>query len=262
MNITFSGVSLTLQHRKVLDAVNFSLEAGHLVMLLGANGAGKTRLLKSLMGFHPYTGEILVDGQAHLSVRERAKRLAYVPQERESNMRERVWDFVLMGVRPHLAFYQSATTSMQAQAEQVLEQLEISHLRNRFLDEISGGECRLCYLARALLQNTPWLIMDEPITALDYEKQHHFLQILRQTVQEQQKGVLMSIHEPSLACQYADVMIFLQNGKILDIIKREEQDFSRMEAGFRALYGKNIALEDTTVGKTLVWREKRYDDHS
>lgn len=258
--LTVQHLNLWLGNRQILHDISLSLAQGDMVMLLGANGAGKTQLMKSILGLQRHTtGEIWVEGRnlAQLSAKERAKLLAYVPQVGEMGLRFRVLEFVLMGAVPQLMFHQAPSQAMVEQAKTLLQSLGVLHLMHRFMDEISGGEAKLCYLARALLQDTPWLMMDEPTAALDFAKQHQFLQLVQQTVTAHGKGALITIHEPSIALRYANVLILLQNGRILDTIRKtESMDCARLTQGLCAIYGENITLEDTTVGKTVIWRER------
>lgn len=259
MNLKFNQLSLTLGGRTVLDKIQLDLPPEQLIMVLGANGAGKTRLLKTALGFHqPQQGAVYYGEQplSALSTKARAQQVAYLPQERQNNVHMPVLDFVLLGCVPHLAFYQAPSQGMREQALETLAQLQIPCLAHCFMDEISGGEAQLCYLARARMQNTPWLILDEPITALDFEKQHLFLQLLKKTMRNQKKSVLMSIHEPTLACNYADILLFMQEGRILDILHTSNpSDMARLEPSLQALYGAHVGLENTTVGPTIVWKE-------
>jgi len=259
MEIKVEHISLKLKNNQVLNDINVCLPQGKLIMLLGPNGAGKTQLIKTIMGFKkPDKGQIYYDKKDifSLKIKERAKFVSYVPQIDDEKVRYRVKEFISMGFTPNLEFYQSPPEEIGSETLKTLSLLGIEHLADKFTDEISGGEYRLVYLARALVQNTPWAILDEPTSSLDFIKQHTFLHLLKETTVKNNKGVFTSIHDPSLALKYGDILFLMKNGKIIDIIDMDnKEEPSRLENGLKALYGYNTKLEDTTFGKVLVWKE-------
>lgn len=259
MRISTSNLTIKIKDKIVLNNININLSTGHLVVLLGANGAGKTTLIKSLMGFiKPSSGDIFYDNCniKNISIKNRAKLVSYVPQTHESNLKYKVNDLVAMGNLPYTSFLSPKDQTLYNKIEEVLTKLNILALKNRYIDEISGGECRLAYLARAIVQDTPWTLLDEPTANLDFEKQHKFLTLLKSIIINNNKGAIMSIHDPSLACKYADVLVLLKNGQLLEIINKNEKDaYIRLEICLKQLYGTNIAFEDTSNGKVLTWKE-------
>ena len=149
------SVSFSYGRRKVLDGVSFAIEGGDMMAILGRNGSGKTTLMRLLLGFlHPDDGEILIDGRSErgMSEREKAKAIAYIPQSTEMVYPYPVIDTVLMGRAPSLSIFERPGKGDEEKAENALSMLGIEHLRNRSVNELSGGERQLVMIARAMAQ--------------------------------------------------------------------------------------------------------------
>lgn len=258
MKIKVDHLTLKLNNRPILKNIDLELNPNKLIMLLGENGAGKTQFLKSIMGFqHLDTGSIYYGDKNinNISLNERAKSISYVSQETEPGVRYRVWELISMGHTPHISYFKKPTEEMKTKEEHIMKEVGVWDFRNSFIDEISGGECRLVYLCKALVQDTPWLILDEPTAFLDYKRQHSFLKLLKSLSKNQEKGIFMSIHNPSIASQYGDILILLKNGEIVDIIDKCKDGYEKLSLALSNLYEHNIAFEDTSRGKMLIWKE-------
>lgn len=258
MKITVDHLTVKLNNRPILKDINLQLNPNKLTMLLGENGAGKTQFLKTIMGFqYPETGRIYYDDKnmKDISLKERAKLISFVSQETEPGIRYRVSELISMGNTPHLSYFGKLSEEMRKNEENIMKEIGIWNLRNCFIDEISGGECRLAYLCKALVQDTPWLVLDEPTAFLDFKKQHSFLKILKSLSTDQGKGIFMSIHNPSIASQYADILILFKNGQLIDIIDKQEHGYEKLSTALSSLYENDIVFEDTSNGKMLIWKE-------
>ncbi|WP_313530694.1 ABC transporter ATP-binding protein [Anaerotignum sp.] len=258
MKITVDNLTLKLNNRPILKNINLELTANKLIMLLGENGAGKTQFIKTILGFqHPDSGNIFYGDKniKSLNLNERAKKLAYVSQEADPGVRYRVRELISMGNTPHINFFGKPSEEMKRKEELIMKEIGIWDLRNCFIDEISGGECRLAYLCKALVQDTPWLVLDEPTAFLDFKKQHSFLKILKDLSINQGKGVFMSIHNPSIATEYGDVLVLFKNGELIDIINKEKDGYGKLSMALSKLYEHEIVFEDTSKGKVLIWKE-------
>ena len=154
--LTVDHLSVRLGGRPVLEDISFALPTGQLTAVLGLNGAGKTTLLKAVLGFCPRSGgTVSVDGRSldQMHPADRAKRLSYVPQRYDGGFRYPVEEFVSMGVTAYLgAFSQPGRDSLE-RAKDILVSLDCGHLLGRSMEKLSGGEQRMAYLARAILQN-------------------------------------------------------------------------------------------------------------
>ena len=215
--------------RTVLTDVNFSIDDGKMVCLLGPNGVGKSTLFKTILRLLPhYRGEILIDGvsTSGLSVAEMAKLIAYIPQSHTPTFNYSVYEMVLMGTTASLKTFSSPGERQRQLAEDALEKMGIAHLRERGFAQISGGERQLALIARALVQETKVLIMDEPTANLDYGNATRVLEQIRQLAGTGYT-ILQATHQPDQAFLFADEVLALKDGTVIaqgspnDIITQE-----------------------------------------
>lgn len=201
----------------VLSGVSITVEGGEVLFLLGANGSGKTTLLECLCGVRfPQAGEISVDGLPFsvLSARERAKRIAYVPQFPEAAFAYTVEEMVLFGRAPHVGPFGRPEKKDYEKVEEALSQVGLENLRARPVNTLSGGERRLVLIARGLAQEAPYLLLDEPDAHLDPANQHRVLSAVR-ALARKGLGVVATTHNPNSALLYGQKVILLRTGKIL-----------------------------------------------
>jgi iron complex transport system ATP-binding protein len=197
-------------------ALDLEVAPGELVGLLGPNGAGKSTLVRLLSGvLGPYRGSIRLAGAelAALSRREIARRVAVVPQETRSELPFSALEVVLLGRHPHLSGLAFESDADLALARAALARLDAEHLAARALDELSAGERQRIVLARALAQETPLLLLDEPAAALDLAHQVRLFDLLRELGAEG-RGVLAVLHDLNLAAEYCDRVVLLAGGRI------------------------------------------------
>ena len=162
------------KRKTVLENVSFSLDKGELLCILGANGVGKTTMYRTILGFLPLLeGELLVDGRdiRQIPREQLAKHIAYVPQYHTPPFAYSVYDVVLMGRGTHISRFSSPGRKDELIALEMLERMGISHLRDDVYTEISGGERQLVLIARALAQQTEYILMDEPAAPARRDKE-------------------------------------------------------------------------------------------
>lgn len=243
--------------RLVLDGVGFALNPGQVTAVLGLNGAGKTTLLKAILGFLPrQAGEITADGQPldKLSPADRAKKLAYVPQRYDGGFRYRAEDFVSMGATAYLGVFSQPGRKELARAEELLRGLGCGHLIGRPMDRLSGGEQRMAYLARAMMQDAGCLLLDEPVSSLDLSRQHLFLHRLGRYVEERRADCLVTIHAPELAYAYAQRILFLHQGRVLLDASRGEPGYEgQLAQALGTIYGPGLRVDFREGGMALGW---------
>ncbi|ENU1228721.1 ABC transporter ATP-binding protein [Providencia rettgeri] len=212
MNIlSLKKVAIGYHGTAIIDGINLSLPKGEISCLLGANGCGKTTLMKTLLGLLPaIKGEIRLNGQSIQSLRPReiAKTVAYVPQAHDTPFTFTVLDMVMMGLTPHISIFSVPKEAEKNLAYQQLKHLGIAHLAPRLYSTLSGGEKQLVLIARALIQKPLLLIMDEPAASLDFGNQ---IRLLEQIEKLKSHGmtILMSTHHPQHAAAIADNVILL-----------------------------------------------------
>lgn len=212
-NISFSYDTV----RDTIKNISFNLNKGELIALLGPNGSGKTTILKCLNGtLKPKTGEIYIENHniKNLSYKEIAKFISVVPQEHSAIFSYLVIDIVAMGITPYLSFGRMPTKKDYRTAYTKLEFFNIQHLAEKNYNQLSGGEKQLVLIARALMQNTDYLIMDEPTSHLDFKNQHLLMKELKK-LSENGKGVITALHDPNLALRFCDRIIMVKNGEVI-----------------------------------------------
>ena len=202
----------------ILKNVELSLPSEGFTALLGPNGAGKSTLLYALMGFlKPRCGKVTlnnIDLESYKRI-QLAREIAFIPQENRSEFDYNVIETVLMGRFPYLGIMQSYGNEDVTYAEEYLKQLDLWKIRHRYLTELSGGEKQRVYIARALVQNTRYIFLDESISQLDINFQIEIMSLLKNISKQQNKAIILVSHNLNLAANYADTMVFLKDGRIL-----------------------------------------------
>ena len=202
-------------HEAVRHA-SFAAEAGDWVVLIGPNGAGKTSVLRAMCGLLPFDGKILVDGRdvRSLSRRELARIVAFVPQTPETPHELTVAEYVLLGRTPHIGYFAAEGSADRRAAASALDRLELSPFAERPLGSLSGGEVQRVVLARALAQEAPILLLDEPTTALDLGRQQQALELI-DSLRADGLTVVSTMHDLTLAGQYAARLLLLDRGVVV-----------------------------------------------
>ena len=207
-------VTVVLGGATVLSGVSARVERGGWLGVIGPNGAGKSTLVRAVTGLVPYQGEIRIAGHAYAKSdqRRRARSVAYVPQRPVLPRSMSVTDYVLLGRSAHHAYLGAETSRDRRVAAAVLERLQLSAFAKRLLGELSGGESQRVVLARALVQEAPVLVMDEPTTSLDLGHSQLVLELADELRREKGLCVLCAIHDLTLAAQYSERLLVLSHG--------------------------------------------------
>ena len=201
----------------VLRGVSASVATGEWVGLIGPNGAGKSTLLRATAGLLPYGGSITLGGDqvSALGRREVARRLAFVPQAPLLPPGMRVDEYVLLGRTAHLGpFGYEGPADLEA-AGRALARLDLGPFSQRRLQTLSGGEQQRAVLCRALAQDAPLLLLDEPTTSLDLGRQQQALELVAALREQRELTVISAMHDITLAAQYADRLLLLAGGRLV-----------------------------------------------
>lgn len=219
--------------------INFSIEEGKTAALLGLNGTGKTTIIKTICGLlKAKEGNVFIDGKDVLTMneKERGKLISYVPQRSDIVYETSVIDVVLMGVTPYLGMFQTPTMEHKVEAVKCLEKLGIKELSDENYQNLSEGQKQLVLIARALLQNGTYMLLDEPDSSLDLVNKHKLMKKIREIIKDNNKSALISMHNPEYALNYCDKILLLKGGEISEI-DLEVEDMASIEQKLIDIYG-------------------------
>jgi iron complex transport system ATP-binding protein len=215
--LSAQDLNVKLSGRLVLNDISFSLSSGHLVALVGPNGAGKTTLLRALAGLVPSDGAVHVGGDAvsSLTLRERARRFAYLPQGHIVYWPLPARDIVALGRYPHGATDPARLTAKDTDAvRRAMQATDVMEFAERRVTELSGGERSRVALARVLAVEAPVILADEPTASLDPRHQIDVMKSLR-TAADQGTLVVVVTHDLGLAARFADTVLVLSDGRLV-----------------------------------------------
>lgn len=204
----------------VLIKISFAIPKGSFVSILGPNGSGKTTLLKNISHIlQPQEGSILLKEKniADYGNKELARSIAVVHQNQPTDFDFSVEDVVLMGRYAHLKQFQSESVKDYDVARSAMHRTAITHLKDKNLKHISGGERQRVMIARALAQETDTLLLDEPISHLDIKYQLEILTMCRALSREKQMTVISTLHDINMAARFSDLMILMKAGEIVEM---------------------------------------------
>ncbi len=226
---------------QVIHDLSFKVETGEFLCVLGPNGCGKTTLLKNILGLLiPSSGSIVIDGEdiQELSITRLAQIMGYIPQAHTPPFPFKVFDVVLMGRTSYLSSLAVPGKEDEKIAFESLEELNISHLKDKIYTKISGGERQLVLIARALAQQPKILIMDEPTSSLDFGKQHLVLEHMR-LLSKKGISIVMVTHDPDQALFCAHKVVLMKKGRLLSMGTPEE---TIIEDSMREMYEIDVKI--------------------
>jgi iron complex transport system ATP-binding protein len=226
MKIEVRELSCGYNNYPILENINFVVKTGEICALLGPNGVGKTTLFKALLKLlRPMKGEVVINGEniQKWSPSKMAKHMAYVSQYHVPPFPYIVKDVVLLGRINSVGYFGQPKKIDYEIAEQAMEDMGISHLRNSIYTDISGGERQLVMIARALAQEPKLLVLDEPTASLDYGNMIRVMKKIK-SLKDKGYGVIMTTHSPDQAFMCNSKVVLLQRnapikfGDAMDII--------------------------------------------
>lgn len=199
----------------VLDHVSCHFNAGRFTAIMGQNGSGKTTMIRCInKDLKLTTGEIKIGNQslAHMTTEELAMQIAFVPQGQEPVFGSSVYETVLTGRLPFITWAPSQKDFDKV--DEIIDQLHLNQFAFKNINALSGGERQKVYIARALVQDTPVIILDEPITYLDLKHQLEIMKILKDLARSG-LNIIMVVHDINLALRFCDDFIFIKSGHLI-----------------------------------------------
>ena len=211
-----SALSIGYDTKTVVLDINVTLNEGDIIALVGPNGAGKSTLFKTFSThIKPVSGKIELFGKdlALYSPKERAKLLGIVLTERPDDMFLKVFDVVAAGRYPYTGMFGKLTENDENEIKASLELVGVNHLINRVFNTLSDGEKQKVMIAKAIAQNTPIIMLDEPTAFLDYPSKIELFSLLKKLAKEQKKAILFSSHDLELLLRYTDNLWIMAKNK-------------------------------------------------
>ena len=236
--IEVDNLNFSYGKTNVLREFTLKVNAGDIMCLMGRNGCGKTTLIDCILGFNHVDSSIKILGQElnSLSRIEIAKKISYVQQIALNDSMLEVYDYLLLGRIVHKKIYESVNETDVEIVEKVTKELGIDEWLQKNVNQLSGGEKQLVMIARALIQDTPIIIMDEPTSALDFGNQSIFLSLIKR-LQESGKTVIFTTHNPNHALAIDASVCLIDNGRCIKSGKARE---CLDEETLHKVYGKGI----------------------
>ncbi|MFV0559872.1 MAG: ABC transporter ATP-binding protein [Enterococcus sp.] len=215
-----NGQKLTVgyQQKNIIEALDISFLEGKMSIIIGPNGCGKSTLLKGLgrmMELRQGSVFLFSKELQKLSAKEIARQLAFLPQGVETPTDTTVREVVELGRYPYQGVFRKLSVDDEKVVDEVLEETELTSFADRQIDSLSGGQKQRAWIAMALAQKTPVILLDEPTTYLDMGHQLDILKLLAKLQNELKLTIVMVLHDLNLAARFADVMIAMKNGEIL-----------------------------------------------
>jgi iron complex transport system ATP-binding protein len=252
MSVQIDGMTAGYGHTPVLHEVSVEMAAGRICALIGRNGSGKTTLMRCVNGIlKPVKGTIAVSGRDIRCMRrdEIARRISLVPQGNYSPFQFSCLEIVLMGGASRVKPWSAPCAGEKRRAMEICREVGVADLAERPFNCLSGGQKQLIMLARALHQDAPVMLLDEPNSHLDFPNQHMMMGLMRRFVRERGVTVLITLHDPNLALQYCDDVVMLAQGRVVAAGPTDEILDDRH---LRQVLGEGIVMERTSSGGRVV----------
>lgn len=221
------GYGSRKEYKKLFDEVSLEIPQGELISLLGRNGTGKSTLLKAIAGLiKPLSGELFINGGSagQLSAEERARLLSFVSTDAVKVHGFTVWDVVALGRSPYTNWIGRLTAEDHAKVSESLTAVHMETFAEKSIDTLSDGERQRVMIARALAQDTPVILLDEPTAFLDIPNKYEIAKLLKKLSQEMGKSIIYSTHDLNVAMKLSDEMIIVDQGKFLTGTPSEFRD--------------------------------------
>lgn len=252
MAILIEGLTAGYGSNVVLEGITSEVGQGSICALIGHNGSGKTTLMRCINSLlKPMKGKIFVSGK-DISLLDRnriARLISVVPQSSYAPFSFSCLEMILMGGATRVKAWKSPGPEERRAAYKICEDMEILDLAARSYNHLSGGEKQMIMLARALYQDAPVMLLDEPNSHLDFCNQHRMMELISNVVKKRGATALITLHDPNLALHYCDHVIMLKKGRLIAAGPTGEV----MEDGtLRMALGDNIRIDSTTGGVSVV----------
>jgi len=250
LRIKLDNLGVSYGKYKAIDGVSLEVGPGEVLSIVGPNGSGKSTMIKCIAQIlKPSTGKIYLDGRdiSKIELYEIAKLIGYVPQNFHYLFFSNVMDTILLGRKPHIKW--RVTPKDLDIVQKALNDMGISHMAGKFMDELSGGEKQKVYIARTLAQEPQLYLLDEPTSNLDLKHQIEVLEITRRLTKERGSSMIIALHDLNLAFKYSDKIAMMEKGLLYAYGKPEDVLTVR---NINDVYGVESLIIDSGYGKYIV----------
>ena len=252
MALIFKDFSTGYSKNEVINKINFKLKQNEWIGIIGANGSGKSTLLKGVLKFIPtlYGNVFFQDNPIkNFSRNKLSQKIAYLPQKLNNNLNITVKDLISLGRSPYKNFWDFDLNDEDLKIiDEAIKIMDLNELKNKFINELSGGQSQRAFLAMTIAQNTNILLLDEPTTFLDINYQIKFLESLKNLIQIKKLSIISVLHDINLAARFCDRIAILKEGKLIDINTPEKV---LTEFNFKQAFDIDSHILNTPVGLQL-----------
>lgn len=231
------------KNKNIIKDLSVELEAGCVAALLGLNGCGKTTLLKAICGLIPSKGICLVNGEDPRKPgdKKRAALISYIAQRASIAFPISVLDVTLMGFNHTMSVFEQPGEGHRKKAAAALESMGLAKMENSDYNTLSEGQRQLVILARAIVQNSPLMLFDEPDSALDFTNRHMVFSKITKLLSKKGKSAVISMHDANFALRYCDHLLLMKDGRLEQSINPRLCEKHELEQALASIYG-NIEL--------------------
>ena len=238
MNVRVENLAFAFgRGKKILDGLSFEAKDGEITAIVGANGVGKTTLVRAIMGFLEPGGEVWLGGRNRRDIpfSEIARKVGYLTQESAVQAALTVFEVILLGRLGHLGL--KVDPAELDKVWDIMRTLKIDKLADKYYNELSGGQRRVVNIAQTVVKGPEVLILDEPTANLDMQNEIEMLELIRSYTRAKGTATLVILHDLTMACRYADRIVILKDGKVF----KEGEPFEVFtEENIREAYGVNV----------------------
>ncbi len=210
-------LNFSVPQKQILHDINLSIEEGHIYALMGPNGSGKTTLLRCLSGLLEVPKSVFLNNTdiTKMKAKEMSKYISVVPQRHHLAFDFTARQMVMMGRNPHQKYWQDDSEEDFRKVEFYMQKTHTLPFADEYVNRLSGGEYQRVLIARALVQETPFIFLDEPLSNLDISHQYEILDLLVEQNQKYKKTILLVLHDINMALQYTQKLLLLNHGRLV-----------------------------------------------
>ena len=250
MNVRVENLTFAFRRgKKILDGLSFEAHDGKITAVVGANGVGKTTLVRGIMGFLEPGGEVWLGdrNRKEIPFSEIARKVGYLTQESAVQAALTVFEVIMLGRLGHLGL--KVDPAELEKVWYIMRTLKIDHLADKYYNELSGGQRRVVNIAQTVVKEPEVLILDEPTANLDMQNEIEMLELIRSYTRAKKVATIVILHDLSMACRYADQIVILKDGRVfrsgspLEVVSEEN---------VRDAYGVNVRLLMADEEKPLL----------